>query len=77
MEDNMVHMVVENDKAEDVSEYKRKMIPYREVSIRHCSKCGRTYIVTDNDMLYYASKYGTVPQKCERCRTSKNDSVRG
>ena len=48
MEDNMVNMVVENDKA-----------------------------VTDNDMLYYASKYGTVPQKCERCRTSKNDSVRG
>ena len=77
MEDNMVNMVIENDKAEDVSEYKRKMIPYREVSIRHCSKCGRTYIVTDNDMLYYASKYGTVPQKCERGRTSKNDSVRG
>ena len=77
MEDNMVNMVIENDKAEDVSEYKRKMIPYREVSIRHCSKCGRTYIVTDNDMLHYASKYGTVPQKCERCRTSKNDSVRG
>ena len=77
MEDNMVNMVVENDKAEDVSEYKRKMIPYREVSIRHCSKCGRTYIVTDNDMLYYASKYGTVPQTCERCRISKNDSVRG
>ena len=51
MEDNMVNMVIENDKAEDVSEYKRKMIPYREVSIRHCSKCGRTYIVTDNDML--------------------------
>lgn len=77
MEDNMLNMVVENDKTEGVPEYKRKMIPYREVSIRHCSKCGRTYIVTDNDMLYYASKYGTVPQKCERCRTSKNDSVRG
>lgn len=77
MEDNMLNMVVENDKTEDVPEYKRKMIPYREVSIRHCSKCGRTYIVTDNDMLYYASKYGIVPQKCERCRTRKNDSVRG
>ena len=51
MEDNMVNMVVENDKAEDVSEYKRKMIPYREVSIRHCSKCGRTYFVSYNVIL--------------------------
>lgn len=47
---------------------KRAYAPHRRVSIRQCQDCGHYYIMPDSDAVYYATKYGNLPQRCDKCR---------
>jgi len=47
---------------------KRDMTIHRRVSIRICRNCGESYVLTDNDAIYYVNKFGTLPLSCPKCR---------
>ena len=53
----------------------RDYAPHRRVSIRICRKCGKTYILSDNDIKHYVKKYDTIPLHCEKCREKKYEKV--
>ena len=54
--------------------FKRDYAPHRRSSIRICKECGKAYIMTDNDVLYYVHKYDTLPLKCEACRKKAREA---
>ena len=47
---------------------KRDFAPHRRASVRICKTCGRFYIISDNDVMWYIQKFGTMPLRCEVCR---------
>ena len=47
---------------------KRDFAPHRRASARICKTCGRFYIISDNDVMWYINKFGTMPLRCEVCR---------
>lgn len=47
---------------------KRDFAPHRRASARICKTCGKFYIISDPDVVYYVQKYGTMPLRCEDCR---------
>lgn len=47
---------------------KRDFAPHRRASARICKTCGRFYIISDNDVMWYIQKFGTMPLRCEVCR---------
>lgn len=49
----------------------RDFAPHRRVSIRICKDCGKTYVITDNDVVHYVTKFNTLPLRCEDCRDKK------
>lgn len=53
---------------ENKTEIKRDFAPHRRCSIRICERCGKVYIMSDNDIVYYATKYNQLPIRCPECR---------
>ena len=47
---------------------KRDFAPHRRASARICKTCGKFYIISDPDVIYYVKNYGTMPLRCEECR---------
>jgi hypothetical protein len=44
------------------------MVPHRRISIRICQDCGKAYVMSDNDLIYYVQKFGTIPLRCDECK---------
>ena len=53
---------------------KRDFAPHRRASARICKTCGRFYIISDNDVMWYIQKFGTMPLRCEVCREKNRTS---
>ena len=47
---------------------KRDFAPHRRASARICKTCGKFYIISDPDVIYYVKNYGTMPLRCGECR---------
>lgn len=47
---------------------KRDFAPHRRASTRICKSCGKFYVISDNDVMWYIQKFGTMPLRCENCR---------
>lgn len=54
---------------------KRDYAPHRRVSYRICKDCGKMYVLTDGDAMYFLEKYKALPLRCEDCQ--KSDTLRG
>jgi len=54
---------------------KRDFCPHRRVSHRICKECGKMYQLTDNDAVYFITKFGSLPLRCESCRTKNKPIV--
>lgn len=55
---------------EKVTEQKvqRDFVMHRRASVRLCKECGKFYVMSDDDMIYYVTKFGSVPLRCPECR---------
>lgn len=74
MENNFVEekvATIENEVHSEVSSFKRDYAPHRRSSIRICKECGEAYVISDNDIIYFVKKFGTIPLNCEKCRAKK------
>ena len=75
----VLNMVVENNETVSTETVtndapkKREFAPYRHASIRICRDCGKFYVMSDRNVLYYVKEYGTVPVRCEECRKRNRD----
>lgn len=62
---------LENFNEENIVEdkkVKRDFIMHRRASVRVCKDCGKFYILSDNDVIHYITKYNSMPLRCEVCR---------
>lgn len=46
----------------------KKSTRHRHSSVRMCKDCGKFFILTDNDAIYFIEKYNSLPLRCEECR---------
>lgn len=76
MENNKANNVVtvENESNEGTV-FKRDYCPHRKASSRICKECGKIYILTDKDAMYYINKYGSMPLRCEECRKKAREAA--
>lgn len=51
---------------------KRDYAPHRRVSYRICKDCGKMYVLTDGDAMYFLEKYKALPLRCEDCRKKRH-----
>ena len=47
---------------------KRDYTIHRRSSVRVCKDCGKFYVISDNDVMYYIKNFGSMPLRCEECR---------
>ena len=47
---------------------KRDYVMHRRASVRLCKDCGKFYVISDNDIIHYVTKYNNLPQRCPDCR---------
>lgn len=73
MENNIgVFEHVRENMENDVKEIKRDYAPHRRTSIRICKDCGKAYIFTDDNAVYFITKYGSLPLRCKKCREKRH-----
>jgi len=53
----------------------RDLAPHRRVSYRICKECGKMYHLTDGDAIYFITKYGSLPLRCETCREKNRTDI--
>lgn len=58
----------EEIKAVEIEEKKIHVLPHRKASVRICKNCGRFYVLSDKDAMYYITNFNQLPLRCERCR---------
>ena len=54
-----------------VAERKKETAPYRYAMYKVCKDCGKMYAISDNDVVYFVQKFGTVPVRCPDCRAHR------
>jgi predicted nucleic acid-binding Zn ribbon protein len=64
----MINVDTENSTVKEQVVIKRDFAPHRRVSHRICKTCGKGYILSDNDAIFFIKKFDTLPLKCEDCR---------
>lgn len=55
-------------------ERKKETAPYRYAMYKICKDCGKMYAISDNDVVYFVQKFGTVPVRCPDCRANRRVS---
>jgi len=69
----MTIAMVENNPVER----KVDVAPYRHAAYKVCKNCGKMFVISDNDIVYYVDKFKSVPCRCVECRelNRKNNPV--
>lgn len=72
MEEKHIDMI-EPTKTQPVKT-KRDTVPYHHSLMRTCKICGKYFTMSDNDVIYWVTKFGNVPQRCPDCRVKKHEN---
>lgn len=64
-------MSEEKNVTELKSLFKRKYTPHRRCCIRICENCGKVYVMSDSDIIYFAKTYEQLPLRCPDCRAKR------
>lgn len=59
---------MEDNKVTENKHFTRETAPYRHSSIRVCKDCGKFFVMSDSDLLYFVDKYNSIPCRCSECR---------
>ena len=51
---------------------KRESAPYRHTSYRICKDCGKMYVLSDKDTVFYVKTYDSLPSRCKKCRNKRH-----
>lgn len=51
---------------------KRDYVVHRKVCYKICLDCGKIYPISDNSVIHFVNKFGTIPQRCEVCRAANS-----
>lgn len=65
---NIINDAITNENENTSTSIKRDFAPHRRASTRICKTCGKFYVISDNDVVYYVQKFGTMPLRCDDCR---------
>lgn len=57
--------------SETAKDFRQEYAPYRHVLYKICKNCGKIFIMSDNDVVHFVKKFGTVPVRCSECRADR------